>query len=174
MTASTNDDRLEIGNATVGPESRAAARYTDMGNAQRLVERYGDTLRYVAEWGWLVWDGTCWRRDVTAQVMEYAKETVRNLYTEAALIEDSNARTAHLQHARRSEALSRLKAMVELAKSDPAIATTAESFDSDPWFFSAQNGTVDLRTGMLRPHDPDDRITNVAPMAYRPDARVGV
>lgn len=32
------------------------------------------------------------------------------------------------------------------------------------------NGTIDLTTGELRPHDPADRITQLAPVEYDPDA----
>lgn len=38
--------------------------------------------------------------------------------------------------------------------------------DSDPWALNCLNGTVDLRTGELRPHRAEDRITKIAPVEY--------
>ena len=37
----------------------------------------------------------------------------------------------------------------------------AETFDADPWLLNCPNGTVDLRTGKVKPHDPADYITKI-------------
>ena len=37
---------------------------TDIGNAQRLVSRHGQDLRYCYPWGkWLIYDGQRWAKD---------------------------------------------------------------------------------------------------------------
>ena len=36
-------------------------------------------------------------------------------------------------------------------------------FDADPWLLNAPNGTLDLRTGELRPHRREDYITKLVP-----------
>src|SRR5258706_5993433 len=64
--------------------------------------------------------------------------------------------------------------MVKVAETGPAIATTPDQFDRDPWLLNVQNGTIDLRTGTLKSHDPHDLITKVAPRAFDPDARSAV
>lgn len=152
-----------------------ADRYTDLWNAQRLVQQYGSHLRYVAEWGWMVWDGRRWNRDTTNQVMEYAKKSVLSLYGEAATMGENDARRrAYIQHARNSESRPRLEAAVVLAMSDPAIAATPDQFDTRPWLLTVNNGTLDLTTGVLRKHDPADLLTRLAPHDYRPDARAAV
>ena len=66
--------------------------YTDLGNANRLVARHGVSLKYIPEMGWLVWSGKHWKVDSTGEVMEFAKETIRSLYREAADIEDTDKR----------------------------------------------------------------------------------
>lgn len=145
-------------------------RYTDTGNAERLVRRHGDKLRHVYQWGWHVWDGRRWVRDTTNQAIELAKETIRNMYREAAELPDA-LRGAHVDWATRSEGLFKLKAMVELAQSDPKIAASTEQFDADPWALNVLNGTLDLRTGELKPHKPADLITKLAPVNYSPEAK---
>lgn len=146
-------------------------KYTDLGNAERLVERHGEKLRYVPQWGWLVWDGKRWQRDETGQVMEFAKEMVSNLRREAAETRVPGRGDELWKHARSSESRMRLQAMVELARSDPAVVRTVDDFDKNPWLFTCQNGTLDLHDGTLHPHDPQDHIMKLAPVNYDPDAR---
>lgn len=46
----------------------------------------------------------------------------------------------------------------------------ASMLDASPHLFNCRNGTVDLRTGKIRPHDPLDFITTCAPVNYNPEA----
>jgi putative DNA primase/helicase len=68
---------------------------------------------------------------------------------------------------------SRIAAMIELAKSEPGIPITPDQLDSDPWLFNVLNRTLDLHDATLRPHRPDDLITKLVPVEYRPDAPCG-
>lgn len=43
-------------------------------------------------------------------------------------------------------------------------------FDRDPYALNVANGTVDLHTGVLRPHDPADRLRGISPTSYQPQA----
>ena len=146
---------------------------TDLGNAQRLVSAHGADLRYCySSKTWLVWDDQRWVEDVTGAVIRTAKETVRSMYESASGIVNDDQRTALISHAQRSESEARLKAMIELAKSEPSIPVTPDLLDSDPWLLNVLNGTIDLRTGRLIPHERKHLITKLAPVAYGPDARL--
>lgn len=145
---------------------------TDLGNAERLVAQHGQDLHYCHPWGkWLVWDGRHWAVDDMAEATRLAKTTVRSIYAEAAAVDNDSARKAVIQHARRSEAAGRIKAMLELARSEKGIPVLPTSMDRDAWIFNAQNGTVDLRTGELRPHDREDLLSKIVPIEYDPDAK---
>ena len=50
------------------------------------------------------------------------------------------------------------------------LAVAPSDFDADPWLVNCENGTVDLRTGLLRPHRREDLITMLAPVEYDPEA----
>jgi putative DNA primase/helicase len=144
---------------------------TDLGNAERLVHRHGDELRYCPQLGgWLAWDGTRWRPDDTGDVERLAKETIRSIYVEAGNESDDAKRKALADHAKRSESRNRIEAMIALARSEPGIPARAEEFDADPWLLNCPNGTVDLRSSTLRLHDRDDLITKVAGTEYDPQA----
>ena len=55
---------------------------------------------------------------------------------------------------------SRFVAGVEkFARGDPLLATTAQCWNPDQKLLGTPGGTVDLRTGALRPAKPDERIT---------------
>ena len=58
-----------------------------------------------------------------------------------------------------------------LKLSKHALLTDYGALNADPWRFNVQNGSLDLRTGALRPHDPTDLITFLAPVAFDPTAR---
>jgi D5-like protein len=59
---------------------------------------------------------------------------------------------------------------VNLAKTDPRIATSASAFDVQPHLLNCENGTIDLRTGELLPHRCEDLITKLCPVKFDPDA----
>jgi putative DNA primase/helicase len=142
---------------------------TDLGNSERFIQRHGaDVLYCYAYKAWLVWTGVRWERDDGGKVHRLAKATVRNIYQEAGEAENEQERKALAQHATRSEAEARIRAMLELAKSEEPVSP--EDLDARPWFLNVQNGTIDLRTGRLQPHRREDLITKLAPVSYDPNA----
>jgi len=145
---------------------------TDLGNAERLAAIHGQELRYCHPWGkWLVWDGRRWQEDDTGEVMRRAKEVVRLMYAEAANIEDKADREALINFAMRSEQSGKLSAMISLAASEEGIPILPKELDKDPWLLNVANGTIDLRTGELRPHRRGDLITKLIPVEYDPTAK---
>jgi putative DNA primase/helicase len=163
------------GSAPPGPNGHGGGHpperfnLTDLGNAERFVARHGRDVRYCYPWAkWLVWTGARWERDEAGKVHRLAKETVRSIYGEAAAAEDEDRRKALAQHATRSEAESKIRAMLELAKSE--VPVSPDELDADPWLLNAPNGTVDLRTGELRAHRREDLLTKMVGTDYDPEA----
>lgn len=152
-----------------GPEP-AAIHETDVGNARRLAREYGRDLRFTKSHGWLCFDGKRWRRDLTGQAKEWAKATIASMYREAADLPEAE-RKSLVGWALKSEARPRVEAMLSLAESEPAIAALATAFDQDRLLLNVENGTIDLTTGALRPHDRTELITRLAPVDYDPRAR---
>jgi putative DNA primase/helicase len=58
-----------------------------------------------------------------------------------------------------------LASMIHLTKKKVRQAS-ASDFDQDPWTLNTENGTVDLRTGTLRPHRPEDLLSKMIPLRY--------
>jgi len=145
--------------------------FTDTGNAERLADRHGRDLRYCHTFAkWFVYDERRWRRDDTDDVARRAKETIRSIYAEAEQADTKEEREAIAKHAIRSEAEQRRRAMVNLTASEIGIPVRPDDLDANAWLFNVENGTIDLRSGLLRPHDRRDLITKVAPVVYDPHA----
>ena len=142
---------------------------SDLGNAERLIDRHGLDLRWCDPWAkWLVWDGARWKVDDTRAIHRKAKDTVRRIYAEAGEADDPKDREEIASHAGKSESNQRINAMLERARADVAILP--DDLDTDPWLFNVQNGTIDLRTGTIRPHNRTDLITKVAPFNHDSEA----
>jgi putative DNA primase/helicase len=72
--------RLETSDAT----DRVTFNFTEMRNAERLLELYGEELRYVGPWEmWLTWDKKRWKLDEDGGSMRYAKENAQVMAAEA-------------------------------------------------------------------------------------------
>ena len=52
-------------------------RYSDAGNARRLVRLFGDSIRWVPSVDWFWFDGTRWRRDRDGELMRRAKDVTQ-------------------------------------------------------------------------------------------------
>jgi len=138
--------------------------YDDLANARRFLSTFGDDLLFSPEAKkWLIWNQTHWKIDHANLIFELAAEFVTGLYAPI------NARDSDsFKHARRSNNRTGINAMLELAK----MFKTAElhTFDAQPFLLNCRNGTLDLQTGTLRPHDRNDRITRVVHCDFDADA----
>jgi putative DNA primase/helicase len=144
--------------------------YSDYTNARAFVQDHGERLRYCYPWKtWLVWTGTHWQRDTSGEVIRLAKQTIKRLARQVEQLDETQAR-ALLAHIKSSLSMTKLKAMVECAQSEDGIAIQPEALDQDPWLLNCANGTLDLRTGILRPHQQADLLTKCLTIPYEPDA----
>lgn len=140
-------------------------KMTDLGNAERLVYSFGDQIRYCHAWkAWLIWDGVRWVVDDTEKIKQLSKKVVRLIYEEATKAKDDDKRRALVRHALSSENEYRICSMIKLAQSEMVI--TPKEFDNNPFLLNVNNGTIDLRTGKLRPHQREDFITKLAPVDF--------
>jgi putative DNA primase/helicase len=69
-------------------------------------------------------------------------------------------------HAQQSQSRRSIEAMIWMARSEPSIAVRLTEFDKDSWLLNVGNGTLDLRTGELRPHARGDLASNIADIEF--------
>src|SRR5215203_1518409 len=150
-------------------EQRRHYMRTDLGNSERFVDAHHDSVLWCpARKSFLCWGGKQYAWDERGDVVKLAHATARSIFHEAADAESEEEQKAITKWALASQNESRINAM--LSQSKPYLAVGMEELDRDPWLVNCQNGTLDLRTGKLKDHDPGDRITKIVPVDYDPDA----
>lgn len=152
---------------------------TDQANAVRLVRRFGGRL-IVSSGRWYAWVGTHWSPDESI-AYSFAMALSAIIHTEADEHQAKPAKSSEEREknekiadalrawAKKSEMKGALEAALGLARR--MLTVKEEDLDADPWALNCANGTVDLRTGKLRPHDPDDYITKLIPLPYLPNIK---
>lgn len=147
--------------------------YTDLGNAERMVDLYGDRIRYChPQRIWYCWDGKRWKADDTGAITRLATSTVRKMGRQLGDMEKGSDEAKDLwKHCLKSENAARLRAMEELARSVKGIPVVPKALDANPWLFNCSNGAIDLKTGEIQPHRQTDMMTKMSPVKYDPSAR---
>jgi putative DNA primase/helicase len=140
--------------------------WNDTGNADRLANLYGHELVYCTErTSYYVWTGQQWQFDEFVEAEKRAEKTMLEAFAEAKNITDEDKRKAFLRFVNNSLSRSALANMIHLAKKKVRQASVCD-FDLDPWALNTENGTVDLRTGALRPHKPEDLLSKMIRLRY--------
>jgi putative DNA primase/helicase len=159
---------------------------TDQANANRLQRMYHGKLISVAG-NFYGWDGKRWRLD-DGLAQRFACDLSRIVSHErveaAAEFRKLNAAAGEgigdqlLKLEEEIKALSAWAAKCEsLATQNAALGllrklldVPVERIDSNPWLLNVDNGTIDLKTGRLHVHNPENLITKLAAVAYDRDA----
>jgi putative DNA primase/helicase len=148
--------------------------FTDVGMAERFAVQHGANVRYVRAWNrWLYFDGCRWADNDVGEIEQLVVDTVSTLYADAvSASQQGNEFRVNQLHAaaKKYRNVRHLKSLLEAARTLPGVAVRPEDFDRHPYLLNVANGTVDLRTGDLSPHRPEDLITKIAQQEYRPDA----
>jgi len=127
-----------------------------------------DKLLHVHGVGWHRWDGKRWAYDDQGHAVRAARDVLRRAL-QASLDLDTDAAKAIRRDVDRCSSATGAAGVLTLAGSMTPFAATVADLDADPYLLNVANGTLDLRTGQLRDHDPADRCTKVTAAAYRPD-----
>jgi putative DNA primase/helicase len=139
--------------------------YNDHGNSERLIAFHGQDLRYCHAFKkWLVWDGKRWAIDETDQARRLAKQTIIEFLQQAIDMKSGDAE----KFARNSLNTKPISSMLSMAECE--IFVRPLNLDIDPFLLNVLNGTIDLRSGQLRPHARSDFITKLIHYEYRPEA----
>ncbi len=152
--------------STQPPNSNSTARRkrpfprTDAGNAEFFAHQYKDQLRYDFGRGrWLIWSKHWWAEDRRDKVLQGAKAAARARYHLLSHGLSGDDAKKEATWASGSESRPRLEAMLEIAKSEPLLATSGDEWDGDPWLLGVGNGVLNLHTGKVRDGKRSDLLT---------------
>jgi putative DNA primase/helicase len=115
--------------------------------------------------GWMQFDGRRWKGVDDAIVFDVIRRALIEMHqTEAK----NGAGPDRLKKISGLLSANRIRAIQVVAKGH--LGARGEDFDAHPDLLNVRNGVVDLRTGKLRPHDPDLMLTKVTLVDYVPSA----
>ena len=136
---------------------------TDKANGKLFSHVFCNCCRYnVTAKAWSVFDGIRWVKDEGGKVVEnYAKELTTALRKYAAMIGDKD----YLIAVAKLDGI-RQKRVVMVADAESYHTVCADDFDKDAYLFNCLNGTVDLRTGVFGPHDPEHMLSKVSNVVF--------
>ena len=158
--------------AAVSPVADKKKRFnlTEMGNAERLVARNGDNLRYCIEFEeWLTWNGKTWIEDRKKQIERIAIKTFREMYIEAAKENDVDRRNKLTKWAQSSEKSSVF--LNSINRAEAMLPVTQDELNKDLFKVNCSNGVIDLKTGELLSHDRHMMMTKNTHVEYQPNAK---
>lgn len=167
-------------------QSVEPADYTDVGQAQLFTTLYGSGIRYSNATKWLVYDGGKWdenelkahglAQELTDRQLAEARKRLKKARAELdkAIEAGDEDRQEEAQadvkaaESFRSYVLGRRKTSriaATLTEAEPAAEIKVMELDKDEFLLNTPDGTVDLRTGKMRPHDPQDYCTKMTAVA---------
>ena len=158
----------------------ALFKLNDTGNAERLELLYGeDLLHCTASDKWLRWDGLRWKsaesKDAT-ELYNLVSATMRLTAMQYDVVfgtpknrEEEDIKQSFLSFCKRSENQNSINNTIKRARA--LFPVSINDLDADPWVLNCENGTIDLKTGSLHPHDRTQLLTQVCAASYTPDAR---
>lgn len=159
---------------------------TDVGQAQLFYSVYGDKIRYSTATKWLVYDGMKWEesevkahglaQELTDRQLVEARRRIKiaraalDKAVESGDEEKESAAKEALQYAEtfRGYVLGRRKTSriaATLTEAEPAAEIAVAELDKDGFLMNTPAGTVDLRTGEMRKHNPQDYLTKITAVA---------
>lgn len=143
------------------PPAPESVPFSDAHLARQFVALHGQDWRYEHKPSktWRQWDGTRWRLD-RSQGVNFAVLTFLSMVARSELGEQLTPRQRQAL-----EDDSKVASVVRMVGYDPRIAVTSDAWDRDPWQLVTPGGTVELKTGTLRPCVRDDMNTRSTPVA---------
>ncbi len=134
----------------------------DVRNAKAFARQYRGQFLFVYQLGhWLTWRADRWQRCEMGEEVAAAKEVAKALVKAAAdeLAANPDRGRRLVNEASQASMLPRLKAMLELAGSEPGMGVTPDRLDAHADMLGVGNGVVNLRMGWLQPNKPEFLIT---------------
>ena len=173
MRRAKDAEQLDGITAEVLPDLPKSATFSwsDMNSGRMFAEFVNGKCKYCKDRAlWYFFDGRRWVEDAGGlNAAARAKSLADRLPSMVKDVPDDK-KSDFLGWCRRWHSATTRARIVKDAQSEESIQIRFDRFDAHPWLLNVLNGMLDLRTGELRPHSPDDLLTCLAPVRYDPAA----
>jgi putative DNA primase/helicase len=147
--------------------------WDDMGLVSMYSSAFCRALRYVnAMDEWRVWNGQRWVRD-DLQLHQLASRKLATGLRDAA----RQAEREQHEHAKEMKGaasklatMGKVMSLPKLARTDRCMSSTPKDYDQHKYLVTVENGTLNLKTGVLGDFDPDLMLTKKIKAVYDPAA----
>lgn len=144
----------------------------DTGNAKRLIDKFGNLLRYNDENNsWYIYDGKRWKSDDTLEIKRFADIVINDIKLDALNELDRQLSKEKYKNIDRVFSSKGKECMIKEARHLDNIPVTNNDFDKDGMLLNVNNGYVDLRTGKLFPHDDKMMFSKLVKVDYDENAK---
>lgn len=143
--------------------------YDDTGNAERVIDRYGDILRYsYITKKFYVYNGIVWEEDNTGTIRQLIDLMIKDMKNEKVFtsedVEEEDAIANLEKHIKNSRSNRSKKNIEDELKHNASILPS--EFDRDDMLLNTANGYLDLSSGELRDHDKEEMFSKVTNSEY--------
>ena len=145
--------------------------WTEIGVGKLLAQTFGEDLIYIPGAGWFGWNGKWWVTDNGEHAESCVKQVIENLWKDVPGITDSTARGKAAQWLKSISTAAKVRGVVSMARVEKKIQLMQSPFDPDDSLLNTQNGIVNLRTGVLSPHDSRRYCSRITTVEYDPHAQ---
>lgn len=152
----------------------------DYGSANLLTDLLQGQLLWTEKGGgselkpgsWFKWTGKAWegisgenagneaQKKLSAKLLAHLKESWL----------ETERRDIWVKKWRESARVNNIAQALTALKGFPGFTHEYENFDQATFLLNCHNGTLDLKTGELRPPDRNDHLTKILPVEYHPEA----
>ena len=157
--------------------------HTDLGNVQRVLAFLNEKLIFTKALGWFVWNGEHWEQDskTTPILKQIVGKAFKEIFDKALPFyevfyedakddkEETKRITAKIAFYRKNTNITAIRNVIQLMEG--YFLTNEEKLDIHPDIINMKNGTLDLRTLKLHPHDPTNYITKTTKLNWNPEAK---
>lgn len=146
--------------------------WDDTGNADRLMDRYGDMIKYsFTDQKWYIYNGTFWQSDDRGLIRELADSVVEDMKNEEIHYPenfDSEEREkldkkwqAFVSKSRNHSSKDNM-----IKEAEHRVPVSHGEFDIDPMLLNTQSGYVNLSSGLMDEHDAKKMFSQQANIDY--------
>ena len=145
---------------------------TELGSAKRMEYYFGEYIRYVSPAKrWYIWYGDRWRPEQAGETMRLAKILPHLITLEANAERNLDRQKKLYKHAESCQSLRVLSNVIKLLQTEAAVVARPEDFDTQKDLVNLLNGTINLSTGILEPHQPSNFLSRQMPVVFDPQAQ---
>ena len=165
---------IVIGQPAAKPEKKKLYSFDDTGNAERLVDIFGDRIRYsYVNKSWLYYDGRKWCFDVTGAIHRMADEIVEQMRNDMDYYvknapqswgDPDDVEKNYMKHLKQSRSNRSKESMIK--ESQHHVPITPDQLDTHRALLCTPNGIVNLKNGGLYSHDKNKFITKITNCEY--------